>query len=163
IKRLVSPIITYPLPASAQISAKPLDALARLLKGGRGGRVGDAERWAEAERRALDHRHPLGFQKLGHEILVGEDLLAGWRRLADGTKAGGIDVERSLRLRAVEALGLVEHGNAEIAALLEDLVVLGNEVLGTVERLDRRPLRCRRRARGRLRLDDRHGLDQRLG
>ena len=117
----------------------------------------------ETERRALHHRHALGLQQLGDEVLVGHELVSARRRPADGAGTGRIDVERALRLRALDAARLVEHRDAQVAALLEDRVVLGDEVLRPVERLDRRPLRHRSRVRGRLRLDHRHRLDQRLG
>src|SRR5579862_801078 len=107
-----------------QIGAKALDALARLLQRRGRSRVGDAECRAEPERRPLHHRHALGVEKLGDEILVGLDAVAGRCRLAHGARAGRIDVERALRLRALDALGLVEHGDAQVAPFLEDLVVL---------------------------------------
>src|SRR5262249_19336000 len=128
-----------------QVSAEALDAAAGLFQVLGLGGVGDAERRAVAERRALHHRDALGLQKLGDEVLVGRKLLAGRRGLAHRTGAGRIDVERAFRLRALEAVGLVEHRDAEVAALLEDRVVLGDEVLRAVERLDRRPLRYRDR------------------
>ena len=76
--------------------------------------------------------------------------------------AGRIDVEGALGRRALDALGLVEHRHDEVAATFEDLLVLGNEVLRAVERLDGRPLGDRAGARGLLALDHVHRLDQLL-
>src|SRR6266851_8026746 len=146
----------------AQISAEALDALAGVLQRRGGGGVGNAEGRAVTERRSLHHRDAFRFQELGDEILVGLERLAGRRLLADRAGAGRKHVERALRLRADDALRVVEHGDAEVAPLLEDPVVLRDEVLRPVERLDRGPLRDRGRVRGRLRLDHRHRLDERL-
>src|SRR6059058_1904904 len=60
------------------------------------------------------------------------DLLARRGGSSDRALAGRIDVERSLRSRCVQACGLVDHGDAEIAAFLEHLVVLGDEILRPV-------------------------------
>ena len=49
-----------------------------------------------------------------------------------------IDVERAFRLRALDALGLVQHRHHEIAPLPEHLVVARDEVLRTVQ-APRRP------------------------
>src|SRR6202011_2753763 len=144
----------------SQVAAKALDAFAGVFEIGGLGGVGDPERRAKPERRALHHGDALRLQELGDEILVVADHLAGRRSLADGTGAGRIDVEGALRPRAIDALGLIEHRDHEIAALLEHLVVHWNEILRTVQRFDRGPLRDRRRVRGRLRLDRRHRLDQ---
>src|SRR5581483_5810050 len=109
--------------ALLQISAEPLDPRTRLLKrAGRGG-VGDAERRADAEWRALHHRHPLRLEELGDEILVGLECLAGRRGLADRARAGRIDVESVLRPRTLQAAGLVQHRHAEFTPLLEDFSV----------------------------------------
>src|SRR6266566_3847036 len=117
----------------SQIAAKALDAFAGVLEIGSLGRVGNAERRAEPERRALHHRNALVLQKLGDEIIVVGDHLARRRSLADGAGAGRIDVECTLRPRTIDALGLIEHRHHEIAALLERLVVRRDEVLRTVE------------------------------
>src|ERR1043166_9530043 len=145
-----------------QIAAEALDAPAGLFQVFGLGRVGDAERRPDAERRALHHRAALGVQQLGHEVLVSRKRLARRRGPADRAGAGWIDIERALRPRAFEALRLVEHRDAEVAPLLEDRIVLRDEILRPVERLDGGPLRNRGRVRGRLRLDHRHRLDQRL-
>src|SRR3954470_9777278 len=108
---------------SAKIAAEPLDALAGFFEVRGLGRVGDAERRAETEGRALHHRDAFGLQQLGDKILVIGEHLAGGRGLADGAGAGRIDVERAFRARTVDALGLVQHGHHEVAALLEHLVV----------------------------------------
>src|SRR5262245_25829770 len=81
-----------------QSPAEGLDAPAGLFHVLGLGRIGNAEGGTEAERRALHHRHALGLQELGHEVLVGDELVAGGRDPADGAGAGGIDVERALRL-----------------------------------------------------------------
>ena len=109
--------------SSAQIAAEALDALAGVLEVGGLGRVGDAERRAEAERRTLHDGDAFVLQQFGDEVLVIGDHLARRRGLADGAGAGRIDVERAFRPRAVDALGLVEHRHHEVAALLEHLVV----------------------------------------
>src|SRR4029077_4635695 len=143
-----------------QIAAEALDARAGLFERAGRGRVGNAERLANPEWRALHHGDALGLQQFGDEIIVGRELFAGRRGLADGAGARRINIKSAFRLRALDAAGLIEHRDAQIAPLLEDLVVLGDEVLWPIERLDRRPLRHRRRVRRRLRLDYRHRLDQ---
>jgi hypothetical protein len=70
-------------------------------------------------------------------------LLASGGGPPHGAGAGRIDVERAFRFGAMDAARLIEHRDAEIAPLLEDRVVLGDEVLRPFERLDRRPLRHR--------------------
>src|SRR5262249_16181726 len=142
---------------------KALDAPARFLDVLGLGRIRDAERGTKTERRALHHRHAFRLQQLADEILVGDELMTGRRSSADGTGTRRIDVKRALGLRAMDAAWLVEHRYAKVASLSEDGVVLGDEILWSVERLDRRPLRHRRRIRGRLRLDHRHCFDQRFG
>src|SRR6516164_10608805 len=131
--------------ASCQVAAEALDAPASFLDVLGLGGVGDAECGTETERRTLHYRHALGLQQLGDEVLVGDELVSGRRRSADGAGAGRIDVERALGLGALDAARLIEHRDAEVAALLEDRIVLVDEVLRPVERLDRRPLRHRRR------------------
>ncbi|MCY1296504.1 hypothetical protein D9M70_458930 [compost metagenome] len=101
-----------------------------------------------------------GFEQLGDEILVRLDDLARRRGLADQAGAGRVDVEGAFRRRARNALGLVQHRDDQIAAAFEDLLVLGDEVLRAVQRLDGRPLRDRGGARGLLTLDHVHGLDE---
>src|SRR6185437_6594648 len=123
-----------------QVPAEALDAGAGLFERGRRCRIRDAERRADAEWRALHHRDAFGFEKLGDEVLVGGELLTGRRGLAHGAGARRIDIERAFRLRAADAVGLIEHGDAEVAPLLEDLVVLLDEVLRAIEGLDGRPL-----------------------
>ena len=112
-----------------QTSTEALDALAGFMQQRRCRRVGNPEGRAEPERRALHHRDPLRIEKLGDEVLVGADLMARRRRLADGAGAGRKDVERSFRLGAMNAFGLVEHRHAKVAPLLEDPVVHRDEVL----------------------------------
>src|SRR5205823_15064320 len=141
---------------SAQIAAEALDSTAGLLEVLGLRRIGNAERRPGSERGTLDHRDALGLQELGDEVLVGLQLLARRRGTADRPRARGIDVERAVRLRTADAARLVQHGDHEIAALLEHLVVLRNEMLRAVERLDRGPLRDRARIGRRLRLQGRH-------
>src|SRR5215471_758556 len=112
-----------------QVAAEALDAPAGLLNQLGVGGIGNAECGAKAERGALDDRDAFGLQQLSHEVLVGLEQLAAWRRLAHGSRTGRIHVERALRLRTMDALCLVQHRDAEVTALLEDLVVLRNEVL----------------------------------
>src|SRR6516225_10499318 len=156
---LDEPIWLVKLRQLAQIAAKALDALAGILEIARLGRVGNPERRAKPERRTLHHGNALGFQELGDKAFVVLDHIARWRGPADRARTGRIDIERTLRPRTVDALGLVEHADHEIAPFLEHLVVRRDKVLRTVERLDRCPLRDRRRVRGRLRLDGCHRLD----
>src|SRR5260370_42113740 len=70
----------------SQIAAEALDAFAGVLEIGGLGRVGNAERRSEPERRALHHRDAFVFQKLGDEILVVGDHLARRRSLAEGAR-----------------------------------------------------------------------------
>src|SRR3954470_13230908 len=102
-----------------QIAAEALDALAGVFEVRGLGRIGDAECRAEAEGRTLHHRDAFGLEQLGHEGLVIVDHLARRRGLADRAGAGRIDVERAFGAWALDALGLVEHGDDEVAALLE--------------------------------------------
>ncbi len=83
-----------------------------------------------------------------------------WGALADEAGAGRVDVEGAFRPRAIEARHLVQRVDDEVAALLEEEVVLGDEVLRAVQRLDRRGLADRARVGGRVRLDRAHRLDQ---
>src|SRR6266446_5558351 len=122
--------LSSPTPASCyrftvllQIPAEPLDAPTGFFQIFGPGRVGDAERRAGAECGALHHGDPFGVEQLGDEVLVGLQPFAGRRQLADRPAAGRIDIERALRLRAGDAFRLVEHGDHEIAAFLEHLVV----------------------------------------
>ena len=73
-----------------------MDSAARFLQILGLGGIGDAEGRAKAERRALHHRHPLGFQQFADEILVGRELLARWCGLAHRPGAGRIDIEGAL-------------------------------------------------------------------
>src|ERR1700730_2773783 len=159
----VAGTLAGPAAGSAQVPAKALDAPACLFELRGRGSVGNTERRTKPERRALYHRDALGFQQLGDEVLVVADHLAGRRGLADGAGAERVDVERTVGLGTGQPLRLVEHADREVAPLLEHGVVLGDEVLRAVERLDRRPLRNRVRVGGRLRLQRRHRLDQELG
>src|SRR5207248_2749322 len=70
--------------ALPQAAAEALDAAAGLLQVFGLGGIRDAERRPQPEGGALHHRHPLGFQQLGHEILVGGELATRRRGLADG-------------------------------------------------------------------------------
>src|SRR5262245_60880115 len=99
----------------AQIAAEALNALAGVFEIGRLGCVGNPERRAEPERRTLHDRDTLGLQQLGDKALVVLDQIARGRGLADGADAGGIDVERAVRPRTVDALRLIEHADHEIA------------------------------------------------
>src|SRR5271156_1929374 len=74
--------------ALSQIAAKSLDALAGLFEIGGLGGVGDPERGPKSERGSLHHGNALVLQKLGDEILVIADQLAGRRGLADSAGAG---------------------------------------------------------------------------
>ncbi|MNT78088.1 hypothetical protein D3C72_2172880 [compost metagenome] len=88
----------------------------------------------------MHHSHALGFQQFADEILVRFHDLARRRGLADQAGAGRIDVEGAFRRRACDSLGLVQHRHHEVTATFEDLLVLGDEVLRAVERLDGGPL-----------------------
>src|SRR5215471_16539953 len=109
-----------------QIAAKALNARAGFLKRRGRRRIGNAERRTQPERRALHHGDSLGLEKFGDEILVGRELLAGRRHLTNATAARRVDVEGAFRLWAAYAIRLVEHGDAKVAALLEDLVMLAD-------------------------------------
>src|SRR5262249_35516721 len=147
---------------SAQPRAKALDAAAGLFEVlGRGG-VGNAKGRPEPKGRAVYYRDAFGGEELRDEILVDRNLLPRRRGLADRALAERKDVEGALGLRASDAFRLVEHRDDEIAAFLERLVVLRDEVLRPLERLDPGPLRDRRRVGGRLRLQRAHRLDELL-
>src|SRR5262245_44654341 len=118
--------------ASCQVAAEALNAPASFLHVLGLGGVGNAERGTETERRTLHHRHALGLQQLGDEVLVGAELMAARRGPAHGAGARRIDVERALGLGALDAARLIEHRDAEVAPLLEDGVVVGGEVLLSV-------------------------------
>src|SRR5262249_7683937 len=109
-----------------QAAAEALDAAARLLQRRGGGGVGDAERRPQPERGSLHHGHTLLLEELGHEILVGGERLAARRAPFHGAGARGIDVERAFGLGALDAVRLVEHGDAQVAPLLEHRVVPGD-------------------------------------
>ena len=85
----------------------------------------------------------LFFQQRRGKVLVVGDGLARRAGFADGTGAARIDVERAFRLRTAQAVRLVQHRHDEIAPLDELGVVLGDEVLRTIQRLDGRRLRDR--------------------
>src|SRR5262245_44084092 len=127
--RLRGPSKTLPNNRLAKIAAKALDALAGVFEVRGLGRIGDAEGRSQAKRRTLHDGDALGFQKLGDKVLVIAEHLAGRRLLADGAGAGRIDIERAFRTRTVDAVGLVQHGHHEVAALLEHLVVRRDEIL----------------------------------
>src|SRR4051812_38419110 len=63
-------------PASLQCLAGADDPRAGFLQRLGRGRVGDAEVGREAEGRALHRGDTFRFQQIGHEIVVGRDLLA---------------------------------------------------------------------------------------
>src|SRR5690606_13181413 len=92
---------------SAQAGAEALDALAGILQQLRCSCIGDAEERRHAKGRTLDDGHTLGLEEFADEILVSLDLHAAGRGLADGARAGRIDIERAFRCRAGEALRLV--------------------------------------------------------
>src|SRR5262249_53514376 len=112
-----------------QIAAKALDASAGFLEIGKTCGIGNTKRWSKAECRALHHGHTLRFQKLCDEVLVVLQFLARRRGLANGAGAGRKHVERALRARTVDAFGLVEHPDHQVAPLLEDPSVLRDEIL----------------------------------
>src|SRR5215475_14459334 len=115
-----------------QIPTEALDTAAGFLKVFGFRRIGNAKRRAKAKCGALHHRHTLGFQELGDKVLIASELLSRGRDLAHCAGARRIDIEGAFRRRAFDAVGLVEHGYDEVATFLEDLVVLGDEILGTV-------------------------------
>src|SRR5689334_24044243 len=121
---------------SVSVAAKALDALAGFLQHVDGGCVGDAEEGAHGEGRAMHAGNVLLLQHGQHDILVGVELASLARGFADQALTGWIDVERPLRLWTFETLGLVEHGDDEVAPLPKGFVIAGNEVLRAVERLD---------------------------
>src|SRR5262249_34203964 len=115
-----------------QIPAKTLDAVAGFLEILGFRRIRNAKCRSESERRALHHSHTFGFEELGHKIFIARELLSRGCGLAHRAGARRIYIECTFRRRAFDAVGLVEHRYDEIAALLEDLVVLGDKILRTV-------------------------------
>src|SRR5262249_59656699 len=91
--------------SSCQVAAEALDAPTRFLHVFGLGRIRDAERGTEAERRSLHHRYALRLQQLGDEILVGDKLATGRRGSAHRAGARRIDVEGALGLGATDAAG----------------------------------------------------------
>ena len=67
----------------------------------------------------MHNRHAFSHQQFGNEILIARNDFALLRLLADGLLAGRIDIEGAFRRRAGQEIGLIEHRNHEIAALLE--------------------------------------------
>src|SRR6516165_11409548 len=82
--------------------------------------------------------------------------------LTDDAGAGRIDVERPLGPRAEQAGYPIENVDDEVAPFLEALVMNRDEILWSVNGLDRRRLADRARVGGRVRLDRTHRLDQLL-
>ena len=87
---------------------------------------------------ALDHGHTLAFQEVGHEIKVGFDRLTRRRLFADRAGTGWKDVKGTFRYRASQALALVQGRDRQVAAGLEDLVMICDEGLRAVQGFDRR-------------------------
>src|SRR5262245_14241636 len=100
----------------------------------------------------MDYGYALLLQERSSEVLVGLDLLAIPRGSADHASAGRIDVESALGRRAVQTLRLVQHGDDEVAPVLEGRDPLLEEPLRAFQSLDRGPLADRARVRSRLRL-----------
>ncbi len=67
----------------------------------------------------MNDGHFLGLQQFTGEFLVIGDDLARRRGLADAAGDRWIDVEGAFGVRAGDALGVVQHGDDEIPALLE--------------------------------------------
>src|SRR5262245_3864358 len=128
-----------------QVAAETLDAPACFLEILGLSRIGNAKSRSQSECRALHDRHTLGLEEFSDKILVSGEFLSGWCGFAHRAGAGRVDIEGTLRRRTLDAIGLVEHRHHEVAALLEDLVVFGDEILRTVQRLHRGPLRDGRR------------------
>src|SRR6185437_1863751 len=159
----ISVVVTRPKSlGSAETRTKALDTPAGLLQCLDAGRVGDAEERREPERRPMRDGNPLLLEQRRGELLVIADTLARLRALADHARAVRIDVERAFGLRAGEALGLIQHGNHEVAPLLEGGDPVLQKALWAFQRLDCCPLADRARVRGRLRLKRRDRLDERL-
>src|SRR5262249_61785108 len=95
--------------SSCQVAAEALNAATCFLHVFGLGRIRDAERGTEAERRALHHSHALRLQQLGDEILIGAELATGRRGSAHGAGARRIDIEGALGLRAADTARLIEH------------------------------------------------------
>src|SRR5690348_17073746 len=91
-----------------EIAAKTLDAPAGLFEVFGLCGVGNAKGRPQSERGALNDRHSFGFEQFGDEILVRRNRPARGRRLADRPCAGGIHVERALRLGTGNSLRLIE-------------------------------------------------------
>src|SRR5262245_9135776 len=123
-----------------QIAAEALDAPTCFLQILGLRCIGYAESRSQSECRALHDRHALGLEELGDKILVGAEFLSAGCGFAHRAGAGWIDIEGTFRRRTLDAIGLIEHRHHEVAALLEDLVVFGDEILRAVQRFHCGPL-----------------------
>ena len=89
----------------------------------------------------MHRRHALGFQQSDDEILVRRDQLAALGLFADQPRHRRVDVEGAFGLGADQAVGLVEHGDDQIAALFEGGFEEGDAILRAGQSLERGPLR----------------------
>src|SRR3546814_16045000 len=79
--------------------------------------VADAESRAEADSGAMNGRDPSFIKEIINEILVGGDLQALGRRLADNSASVWIDIESAFRNGTGKARRVVQHGYNHIATL----------------------------------------------
>src|SRR3546814_2719980 len=77
--------------------------------------IADAESRAEAESGAMNGRDPGLIKEIIDEILVGGDLQALGRRLADDPASVGIHVESAFRPGTGKARRVVQHGENHVA------------------------------------------------
>src|SRR3546814_1108530 len=107
--------------------------------------IADAERRAEAESGAMNGRDPGLIKEISDEILVGGDLQALGRRLADDPASVWIHVESAFRHGTGKARRVVQHGDNHVAPLPECNVALFQKILRAIERSDGRRLTDRAR------------------
>src|SRR3546814_9285329 len=97
----------------------------------------------------MDGRDPGFIKEIIDEILVGGDLQALGRRLADNPASVWIDIESAFRHGTGKARRVVQHGDNHVAPLPECNVALFQKILWAIERSNRRRLTDRARIRGR--------------
>src|SRR4029077_10917228 len=151
------------LAALADVAAKTLNALAGFLQHVDRGGIRNAEERAHGKGRTVHTGDVLLLEHGQHHVLIGGELGTLARGLADQPLAGWIHVEGPLRLRTLQALGFVEHGDHEVAPLSELLIVARYELLWAIDGLDGGPLCDRGWIGCRLRLQLAHGFDEGLG
>src|SRR3546814_3670490 len=92
----------------------------------------------------MNGRDPGLIKEIIDEILVGGDLQALGRRLADDPASVWIHVESAFRHGTGKARRVVQHGDNHVAPLPECNVALFQKILRAIERSDGRRLTDRR-------------------